>query len=82
MARRPAWNRHRLSDGKAHHPKTIKPADNDYSRDLTRIIAAERLTGFTEPTFISADMWRGIDDEPAPGRNTPSTMPRSPRSGS
>ena len=50
--------------GKLITPKTIKPADNDYSRDLTRIIAAERLTGFTEPTFISADMWRGIDDEP------------------
>ncbi len=45
-------------------PKSIKPADNDYSRDVTRIIAAERITGFTEPTFISSDMWRGIDDEP------------------
>lgn len=50
--------------GKLITPKSIKPADNDYSRDVTRIIAAERITGFTEPTFISSDMWRGIDDEP------------------
>lgn len=50
--------------GKLITPKSIKPADNDYSRDVTRVIAAERITGFTEPSFISADMWRGIDDEP------------------
>lgn len=52
------------SVGKLITPKSIKPADNDYSRDLTRIIAAERITGFTEPLFISSDMWRGIEDEP------------------
>lgn len=50
--------------GKLVTAKTIKPAENDYSRDLTRVLAAERITGFTEPTFISSDMWRGIDDEP------------------
>ena len=44
--------------------KTLKPADNDYSRGLTALLVAERITGHTEPTFISNDMWRGIDDEP------------------
>ena len=45
----------------SNRPITTTPATS------TRIIAAERLTGFTEPTFISADMWRGIDDEPRAG---------------
>lgn len=44
--------------------KTIRPANNDYSRALTTLLAAERITGHTDPTFISADMWRGIEDEP------------------
>jgi hypothetical protein len=44
--------------------KTIKPANNDYSRGLTTLLAAERITGYTEPTFIGSDMWRGIEDEP------------------
>lgn len=44
--------------------KTIRPASNPESRSLTALLAAERITGWTEPTFISDDMWRGIDDEP------------------
>lgn len=44
--------------------KTLKPANNDYSRGLTALLVAERITGHTEPTFISNDMFRGIDDEP------------------
>lgn len=44
--------------------KTLKPASNDYSRGLTAILAAERINGFTDPTYVNADMWRGIDDEP------------------
>src|SRR5690606_13451562 len=33
-------------------------------RTLTMLLAAERITGWTDPTFIGDDMWRGIDDEP------------------
>lgn len=44
--------------------KTFKPADNDYSRGLTAHLTAERITGYTEPTFTNSDMWRGILDEP------------------
>lgn len=44
--------------------KTLKPAANDTSRSLTAHLAAERITGYTEPTFVSADMERGNFDEP------------------
>jgi hypothetical protein len=44
--------------------KTIKPANNDESRGLTTLLAAERITGYTEPTWQSSDMLRGIYDEP------------------
>jgi hypothetical protein len=44
--------------------KTIKPASNEASRALTRHLVAERITGWTEPTWISADMERGNRDEP------------------
>lgn len=43
---------------------TIKPANNDYSRALTAVLAAERITGYTEPTYMSSDMLRGTLDEP------------------
>lgn len=45
-------------------PKTIKPASNDISRGLTMSLVAERITGYTEPVFVSADMERGNFDEP------------------
>lgn len=45
-------------------PKTIKPAANDISRGLTMSLVAERITGYTEPVFVSADMERGNFDEP------------------
>ena len=44
--------------------RTLKPASNDYSRGLTALLVAERITGNTDPTYISNDMWRGIEDEP------------------
>jgi hypothetical protein len=44
--------------------RVIEPARNDVSRSLTALLAAERITGYTEPTYISNDMWRGIEDEP------------------
>lgn len=45
-------------------PLIIEPASNDTSRDLTRLLAAERINGWTEPTMTSDDMWRGVLDEP------------------
>lgn len=44
--------------------KTLRPASNDYSRGLTALLAAERITGYTDPTYVNDDMWRGIEDEP------------------
>ncbi|GJJ22316.1 lambda exonuclease family protein [Mycolicibacterium mageritense] len=50
--------------GKLITPKTVKPASNPDSRALLHLLVAERVTGWTEPTWISSDMQRGIDDEP------------------
>lgn len=44
--------------------KTLKPAVNDTSRALTASLVAERITGYTEPVHVSADMERGTLDEP------------------
>lgn len=41
-----------------------KVAANDTSRKLALNLAAERITGYAEPARLSADMWRGIDEEP------------------
>lgn len=43
--------------------RVIEPAYGDEARSLTALLAAERITGHTEPTFISDDMWRGIESE-------------------
>lgn len=43
---------------------TGRPASNDNSRRLTLTLVAERITGHTDPQFITDDMWRGIADEP------------------
>lgn len=50
--------------GKLITSKTLKPASNDESRGLTALLAAERITGWTDPVFMSDDMFRGIEDEP------------------
>ena len=42
----------------------IEVADSDTSRNLTTILVAERLAGWSEDTPISSDMWRGIEHEP------------------
>jgi hypothetical protein len=43
----------------------IEPARNsDVARRTTMLLTAERITGFTEPTYVSDDMWRGMTDEP------------------
>jgi hypothetical protein len=39
-------------------------ADNDTSRGLTATLAAERITGWTEETAMTPDMWRGVEHEP------------------
>ncbi|GGF38865.1 lambda exonuclease family protein [Williamsia phyllosphaerae] len=50
--------------GKLITEKTVKPASNPESRGLTAQLAAERITGWTEPTYVNFDMQRGLDDEP------------------
>lgn len=42
----------------------FETARNDYSRSLTLSLVAERITGWTDPTYVSDDMIRGIEDEP------------------
>ena len=44
--------------------KSVKPASNDYSRALTTTLVAERITGWTDPVYVSDDMMRGNMDEP------------------
>lgn len=41
----------------------IEPASNDTSRSLTLHLAAERISGHTEQTYVSDDMLRGIEGE-------------------
>lgn len=43
---------------------TLKVADNDTARGVTATLTAERITGYIDQTFVSADMWRGVEDEP------------------
>lgn len=45
-------------------PPDLTIADTEESRGLTALLAAERITGFTDPTYMNADMWRGVEDEP------------------
>lgn len=45
-------------------PSTIKPANNDKSRGLFAQLVSERITGWTDPQFVSDDMLRGTLDEP------------------
>ena len=50
--------------GRATSPTIVEPATGDDARAVVTIAAAERLTGFVDPTFVSLDMQRGVDDEP------------------
>jgi hypothetical protein len=45
-------------------PKTVKVAANDNSRALVAQLVAERITGYTEPTYASLDMEQGHMNEP------------------
>lgn len=42
----------------------IEVADNDTARALIATLAAERITGKVDDIPMSADMWRGVEDEP------------------
>ena len=42
---------------------TLKIANNDKTRAHVYEIAAQRITGYTEPSYIGDDMLRGWDDE-------------------
>ena len=43
---------------------TLKVADNETARGLTATLAAERITGWTDPTYMNDDMMRGVMHEP------------------
>jgi hypothetical protein len=43
--------------------KTLKYADNPASRSYLNELAAQRITGYVEPVYISDDMLRGNEDE-------------------
>lgn len=43
---------------------TLKIADNDQTRSHVYELSGQRLTGFTEPTYIGDEMTRGMVDEP------------------
>jgi phage FluMu protein Com len=45
-------------------PPVYEVADNDTSRGLTNTLAVERITGWTEETPMTSDMWRGVEHEP------------------
>ena len=43
---------------------TLKVANNDTTRGVTLTLAGERITGNIDPSYLSVDMWRGVEDEP------------------
>lgn len=48
----------------AERPTRLVVADNDTSRGLALTLAAERVSGFTEDTPMTGDMFRGVMAEP------------------
>lgn len=45
-------------------PSTKKVAANASTRALTASLVAERITGCTDPSPMTDDMWRGVEHEP------------------
>lgn len=46
-------------------PANLKVAENDSSRKLTDMLAADRINGFNDdPSYQNLDMWRGETEEP------------------
>jgi len=54
----------RVALSATNRTRIIEPASNDDARALTATLVAERITGWTDPVFVSNDMWRGVEDEP------------------
>ncbi|WP_402465706.1 lambda exonuclease family protein [Isoptericola aurantiacus] len=50
--------------GKLVTTSTLKVARNETSRGLVTSLVAERITGHTEPSPMTDDMWRGVEHEP------------------
>lgn len=44
-------------------PKTLKASNNDKTRSHVWELAAQRISGFTEPSYIGDNMLRGWEDE-------------------
>jgi hypothetical protein len=44
-------------------PSQVRPANNMESRALAALLAAERITGWTDPSYVSGAMERGWNDE-------------------
>ncbi|GAA1891632.1 lambda exonuclease family protein [Williamsia serinedens] len=42
----------------------LEPATGDVAQGLALTLAAERIYGFSYPTRMTDDMWRGVEDEP------------------
>lgn len=42
----------------------LEPVGIDYKNPLVAQLVAERLTGCTDSTFMTDDMWRGVEEEP------------------
>lgn len=56
--------RHRTARDRADQDTRLTVADNDTARGLIAELTAERITGFTDAAYVTADMWRGVEDEP------------------
>ncbi len=54
----------RAEQPRRHNTVVFKTASNETSRSLTALLVAERITGWTDETFLSDDMMRGIEEEP------------------
>ena len=44
--------------------QVLSVSTGDDARGLTLLLAAERITGHTDPTWMSNDMWNGVEGEP------------------
>jgi hypothetical protein len=59
------YSRNELAaSNRSDEARVLSPSTGDDARGLTLLLAAERITGHTDPTFMSSDMWRGVEDEP------------------
>jgi hypothetical protein len=45
-------------------PPVLAVATGDTFRTVTAALVAERVNGWTEDTYMNADMWRGVEHEP------------------